>query len=1149
MAVETEVVQSRFELEGNQALNELGKLEMKASSVKNEMQSLQRFTDEYVAKSKELNKVEKAFNKVSNELENLKQQGKENTEEFQKLSLKSNDYQQKLVAAKEALKGVKKETDKWLEASKSLETVNASIATQRKELGLNGLTYKQLSKMQSELSREMKTAATYGTEAYTKLEAKLRDVNEVLAKQKQGFSLTKSAYEAMKNQIGGVAIGTIVGNGVQSAIQSVTAIIPKYIDGLKKIADQEAAVQKTTGLTDSQYRLLNQQFQQMDTRTPREELRGLAVEAGKLGKESVKDIADFVKQADVINVALGTDLGEGAVTQIGKIADIYKVEMLNIASAVNEVGASSKASEAYQVDFLTRLSGVAPTANLSAAAMLSFGATLENNGQNAELASTALNGFFIDFIKNTEAFGKQAGFAKGELSKLIADKGTNEAFVQFLEKLKSSSSGSKELLEKLEALGINGARGSNVLLTLANSTGMVRDQFAIASEAIKSTDSVMQEFNKNNNNAAGDYEKITARIAKAFTFENVNDGVKNLIGNIEKLTRTEMSTYIQREQTDLNLLVGAIKNTNDSYGTRKALIEELQAKFPDFLGNLNAETVTNEQLQAALDLVNKEYVKKIFLQQNSEQMQEFAEKEIDLQKQLFEQTKQLNKEGKQFRVERGGEVRTMAQDIQINISQTKLAINSLKKEREDFLKGQNELAKALGIDSSKPGAKPAGDVVGAPMPIGTGGDTEVKKKAADKEAKDKAKREKANADAMADLQKHLADVDQYLEENEIKRELSRSEKREKELLNLDLHYMGQITKAEEFNTLAQANANLTTEQKIAAQNDYQQRIYQLNLQWIDATAAKEEELRLAEETRKAEIQAQIDLALMDKDAREIANTRSRYEELILLAEENGLSTIAIYEAMYFEIGVLKAKHDAEKLRTETKNQKNLAQLRQAEYEGAKILYAGFKDLLMLAAEDSEAAYGIGKVLALAEIFVNQGVAISNAVASGAKAEAQTPSFGARFTAQSAAVIGGILTGISQAVKILNQKPPETKGFYMGGETGDENGKFVGRTHANEYVIPSFIRHEPAVMNATGIIESYRQNAMDAGRTSNQSGGVSSGENIQAGAAGTDMAMVVGLIQETMAVVKQNSMKKVYFVQQDFNDFNEETTKIEFLAQR
>lgn len=81
---------------------------------------------------------------------------------------------------------------------------------------------------------------------------------------------------------------------------------------------------------------------------------------------------------------------------------------------------------------------------------------------------------------------------------------------------------------------------------------------------------------------------------------------------IEKLA-PKQSAVLRKEQIEINSLVGAITNENTSREVRKSLIEELQRKYPDFLGNLNAEKVTNDELLTKLKNVNKEYENKIKL--------------------------------------------------------------------------------------------------------------------------------------------------------------------------------------------------------------------------------------------------------------------------------------------------------------------------------------------------------------------------------------------------------------------------------------------------------------------------------------------------------------------------------------------------------
>jgi len=110
----------------------------------------------------------------------------------------------------------------------------------------------------------------------------------------------------------------------------------------------------------------------------------------------------------------------------------------------------------------------------------------------------------------------------------------------------------------------------------------------------------------------------------------------------------KQSEVLRKEKAEVNTLVGAITNENISREARKSLIEELQKKYPDFLGNLDAETVTNADLRDRLNEVNTEYENKIKLAVKDElinrKKKEYAdsiEKEADLSKELANKQKLL----------------------------------------------------------------------------------------------------------------------------------------------------------------------------------------------------------------------------------------------------------------------------------------------------------------------------------------------------------------------------------------------------------------------------------------------------------------------------------------------------------------------------
>ena len=151
-------------------------------------------------------------------------------------------------------------------------------------------------------------------------------------------------------------------------------------------------VTKYTGMARDEVKSLNEEFKQMDTRTAREQLNALAGDAGRLGIQSRDKVLEFVDAADKINVALGEDLGEDAVKNIGKLAQMFGEDetkglrgaMLATGSAVNEVAQKSAASESFLVDFTARVAGVGNQAGLSQADIIGFAASMDEKDYRAE---------------------------------------------------------------------------------------------------------------------------------------------------------------------------------------------------------------------------------------------------------------------------------------------------------------------------------------------------------------------------------------------------------------------------------------------------------------------------------------------------------------------------------------------------------------------------------------------------------------------------------------------------------------------------------------------------------------------------------------------------------------------------------------------
>lgn len=111
-------------------------------------------------------------------------------------------------------------------------------------------------------------------------------------------------------------------------------------------------------------------------------------------------------------------------------------------------------------------------------------------------------------------------------------------------------------------------------------------------------------------------ENIANRMAPAI-LEAVNWFGK-LTGAVQDYGEQKFSDKLAEEQMSLNGLVRSITQHNENNALRQKLLQQLQAQYPAFLGNLSAETVTNDQLLGRLKQVNEEYRKKILISAQDE---------------------------------------------------------------------------------------------------------------------------------------------------------------------------------------------------------------------------------------------------------------------------------------------------------------------------------------------------------------------------------------------------------------------------------------------------------------------------------------------------------------------------------------------------
>lgn len=310
------------------------------------------------------------------------------------------------------------------------------------------------------------------------------------------------------NRMQGVILGAI------AAVSGLTFTVKSCIEKFASMDDEMTNVRKYTGQTADEVERMNEDFKKMETRTAREKLNQLAGDAGRLGITASSMVEEFVDGADKINVALGDDLGDDAVKDIGKLALMFGEDktkglrgaMLATGSAVNELAQNSSASAGYLVDFTARVAGVGKQAGFTQAQIMGLASVLDQNMQQDETAATAVQNLLAKMFQDSAKFAKIAGLNVKEFSKTLKED-ANGALLQFLAALRSKG-GFAQLAPMFEEMKMDGSRATGVLTVLADKLDDIKAAQELATKSYAEGTSVINEFNTQN-------ESVQAQLDKA----------------------------------------------------------------------------------------------------------------------------------------------------------------------------------------------------------------------------------------------------------------------------------------------------------------------------------------------------------------------------------------------------------------------------------------------------------------------------------------------------------------------------------------------------------------------------------------------------------------------------------------------------------
>lgn len=414
---------------------------------------------------------------------------KENIEQLRK---KVEELNQQRKTAEQVLKDSSSTDAQRKRAMETIKKINSELKKNTRELersenrvqalteGLRRMdkqTPKELQKTIRQINAELNSGAVQrGSEqwdAYTEaLKSAKKELQEIRAQQE--VEEEKSFGDKIAD-FGSKWMGTItsIAGGMEildNAKQWVSSFVNMYAD----MKEHMSGVSKYTGLAAEEVDELNEAFKKIDTRTPREKLNDLAADAGRLGITGKQDILDFVDAANQINLALGEDLGEDGVKNIGKLTQLFsegramglKNGMLATASVINELAQSSSAAEPYLLEFTARLASIGNTANMAQSDITSIAAVLDQGMVGVEKGATAMQNVLTAIYRRPAKMAKAAGLDVKKFTELVKTD-ANAALLQFIGALKDARS-LENIAPMLEEMKLSGSGVTQTLATLAN---------------------------------------------------------------------------------------------------------------------------------------------------------------------------------------------------------------------------------------------------------------------------------------------------------------------------------------------------------------------------------------------------------------------------------------------------------------------------------------------------------------------------------------------------------------------------------------------------------------------------------------------------------------------------------------------------------
>ena len=497
-------------------------------------------TGEIDSYNRELQEIEKRLEAVSGKA--------------QKVTMSWNEAKQVLAAPNKATgEDIKRTMEVIQQKIQQLPAGSKFVADLRRQYSMLEQTLKGTRMSQSALndilarSKKGKASLDELRRAYKQLEEELNQIN---IKSKEFADKQKSMKELKKNIDEVTGAANTQGRAWQTAMKNLTSYVGLFAifnhvkdlvaGAIKKNFEYSGSltdIRKVSGLTMEQVKQLSTELAKIDTRTSVDGLAQLAYEASKLGvgKYGVEGMAQFVRAADKINVAIGEEMGEKALPSLLKMTEVMGlIPKMGLEKSIEAVGSSmfklastSTATSSDITEFAKRCTGVARTAGITTDQLLALGSAFSAQMASPEVAATAMSKFIVALQKNHNLIEKDLAIPAGTINSMYQAGNAMDAIVLILEKMKEKGN-MNALGEIFKDVGGDGQRLISSMVTMAKNVDMLKDHLYESQEAFEEATAVGKEYSMQQQSAIGILERANNLWEKAFVNPDGVDAVKSL---------------------------------------------------------------------------------------------------------------------------------------------------------------------------------------------------------------------------------------------------------------------------------------------------------------------------------------------------------------------------------------------------------------------------------------------------------------------------------------------------------------------------------------------------------------------------------------------------------------------------------------------